>query len=200
VSEPDLASPEARPEGTGESGGQWSEATEALLRDWHNRTAAARSAHYLLASRLRKRNLVVGVPSVVFSAVVGTSLFATLSDANVAKPLRVVIGVVSLVAAVLAALQTFFGFSERAERHVIAADWYSAVRRRLDLLLALPREDRDPPQKTLDEIRKEMSRIGQQAPEIGQSLWAKMARRYKVEDSPKGAPDRERHHPGGPEA
>lgn len=182
MSEPRATSARKRPARPEPKATGWDQSTEDLLKDWHNRVAAARSAHYQLASRMRRRNLVVGVPSVVFSAVVGTSLFATLSDANVPRALRIVIGLVSLLAAVLAALQTFFGFSERAERHVIAADWYSAVRRRLDLLIALPKNERDPPKKCLDEIRKEMSRIGQQAPEIGQALWLKWARKYKVKD------------------
>lgn len=163
--------------------GGWTPKANVLLQDWHDRAAAARSAHYLLASRLRKRNVMVGVPSVIFSAVVGTSLFATLSDANVPRALRVVIGLVSLLAAVLAALQTFFGFAERAERHVVAGDWYSAVRRGVDELLALPESDRGPARESLDGIRKEMSKISQQAPEIGQQLWVKMAKKYKVKDS-----------------
>ena len=172
---------------TGETTPAWDDATEGLLREWHDRTAAARSAHYLLASRMRRRNLGVGVPAVIFSAVVGTSLFATLSDANLARPLRVVIGVISVMAAVLAALQPFFGFSQRAERHVIAADWYSAVRRQLEELIALPSGERGPPKECLDGIRKEMSKIGQQAPEIGEHLWSKVAEKHGVTELPKGA-------------
>ena len=132
---------------------------------------------------MRKRNLLIGVPSVVFSSVVGTSLFATLTREDVNKTLRVVIGLVSFAAAALAALQTFFRFNERAERHVIAADWYSAVRRDLAELIALPPGQRGEPKECLDRVRKEMSKIGQQAPEIGEHLWAKMASRYSVEDS-----------------
>ncbi len=173
-----------RPDG-GRKRAAWDDGTDALLRDWHDRAAAARSAHYLLATRMRKRNIGIGVPSVVFSAVVGTSLFATLSEANVAKSFRVAIGLVSLAAAVLAALQSFFGFSERAERHVIAGDWYSAVKRQLEEIIALPQEERDPPRECLDGVRKEMSKISQQAPEIGQTLWRKVASEHGVVEAPK---------------
>ncbi|MDP8991794.1 MAG: SLATT domain-containing protein [Actinomycetota bacterium] len=162
----------------------WDSASETLLREWRNRTAAAGAAHYVLASRLRKRNLWVGVPAVVFSSVVGTSLFATLSRQEVNRWLRVVIGTVSVAAAVLAALQTFFRFPERAERHVLAADWYSALRRQLDVLIALPADERGPPKESLDRIRKEMSRVGQQAPEIGQQLWSKVAREHGIDEGP----------------
>lgn len=191
MSEPETS----RPEGDRKRAA-WNDETDAVLREWHDRAAAARSAHYLLATRMRKRNIGIGVPSVVFSAVVGTSLFATLSEADVPKSLRVAIGLVSLAAAVLAALQTFFGFSQRAERHVIAADWYSAVRRQLEEIIALPSEERDPPKDCLDSVRKEMSKIGQQPPRSDRPCgrrwrastgWSK---RRRVAERP--APDRGR--------
>src|SRR5947199_1891835 len=92
----------------------WDEHTEALLQDWHNRAAAAQHAHYLLAHRLRRRNLGLGIPAVVFSSIVGTSLFATLTRENVNTSLRILIGCISVLAAVAAALQTFLRFAERA--------------------------------------------------------------------------------------
>lgn len=162
----------------------WDADTENLLRDWHSRSAAAAKAHYALANRCRRRNVLLGVPVVVFSTVVGTSLFATLNEANVDSDIRLAIGTVSVLAAVLAALQTFLRFAERAERHVIAADWYAAVRRGMSEVLALPPAARQPPTKYLPEVRKEMSKIGQQAPDIGAPLWAKVAAAHGVDDAP----------------
>ncbi len=127
------------------------------------------------------------VPVVVFSTGVGTSLFATLNEASVDSTIRLMIGIVSVAAAVLAALQTFLRFAERAERHVTAADWYSAVRRGIAEVLALPPSARQPPAEYLPGVRKEMSKIGQQAPEIGAPLWAKVAAAHDVDDAP---PDR----------
>ena len=169
-----------------ERGSAWNTDSEALLRDWQARVTAARAAHYTLASRLRKRNLLIGVPSIVFSSVVGTSLFATLTKENVDKTLRIVIGLVSFAAATLAALQTFFRFHVRAERHVLAADWYSAVRREIAELIALPPEERGAAKECLDRLRKEMSKIGQQAPEIGEHLWITMAEKYHISDTDSG--------------
>jgi len=162
----------------------WDTDTERLLRDWHNRASAASEAHYRLANRCRRRNVALGVPVVVFSTIVGTSLFATLNDANVSSRARLVIGAVSVAAAVLAALQTFLRFAERAERHVVAADWYAAVRRGTDEVLALPSAAREPPALHLPKVRKEMSRVGQQAPEIPAPMWAKVAKTHDVKDTP----------------
>lgn len=162
----------------------WDRHTEALLYDWHNRAASAQEAHYRLASQCRRRNVQLGIPAVVLSSMVGTSLFATLSKDSVSSGLRVAVGVVSVLAAVLVGLQTFLRFGERAEKHVVAADWYSAVRREAATLLALPPEAREPPRETLDRVRKEMSRVGQQSPEIPARLWSQLAQAHGVQDSP----------------
>ena len=84
----------------------------------------------------------------------------------------------AFLAAALSALQTFLRFSERAEKHVVAADWYSAIRRDLDQLLALAPEERGRPKDCFDRIRKEMSKVGQQSPEIGDRMWDAVAARY----------------------
>lgn len=162
----------------------WDVDTERLLRDWHNRAAAAAMAHYTLANRCRRRNVLLGVPVVVFSTVVGTSLFATLNEASVDSNVRLAIGTISVLAAVLAALQTFLRFAERAERHVLAADWYAAIRRGTAEVLALPPAARQPPTTYLPGVRKEMSKIGQQAPDIGAPVWAKVAAAHGVDDAP----------------
>src|SRR3954467_14778038 len=90
----------------------WNDRTDALIEDWHNRAAAAQHAHYMLAHRLRRRNLGLGIPAVVFSTVVGTSLFASLTQEHVNISVRIIIGCVSVLAAVAAALQTFLRFAE----------------------------------------------------------------------------------------
>jgi hypothetical protein len=161
----------------------WDECAEALLKDWRQRTAAASEAHYKLASGLRRKNLMLGVPVVIFSSVIGTSLFATLANPEAVIPtaLKIAIGSISIAAAILAALQTFLRFGERAEKHVVAADWYAAVRRDIDQLLALSTEERGRPKECFDRIRKEMSKIGQQSPEIGNRLWKVMATKYGVD-------------------
>jgi len=167
----------------------WNERTEMLLQDWHNRAAAAQHAHYLLAHRLRRRNLALGIPAVVFSSIVGTSLFASLTREEINTELRIAIGCISVAAAVAAALQTFLRFAERAAQHVTAADWYAAIRRDTAQLLALPRNARGPVKAALDAVRTQMNRAGQNAPEIGDPLWVKVAKEFHIaEDDPAPVP------------
>jgi hypothetical protein len=158
----------------------WEPTIEGLLVDWRNRVAAAGAGHYRLATRYRRHNALLGIPVVVFSSVVGTSLFATLNEEKVGGALRIGIGTISVLAAIMAGLQTFLRFAERAEKHVIAADWYAAVRREIDELLALPPDGRGRAKDALDKLRKEISKIGQQSPEIDTHVWDEQAERYGV--------------------
>lgn len=162
----------------------WTTKETDLAREWGKRASAAQHAHYYLATTLRRRNLALGVPVVILSAIVGTALFASLSASTDTFPLglRLVVGSVSLLAAVLAAIQTFLRFAERSERHAQAADWYSAIRREVDELLALPAEKRGESKRTLDALRKEFNKAGQTYPEIGETTWARFAPTFGVEE------------------
>lgn len=160
----------------------WAPQQTKLLSEWGHRARAAQHAHYFLASRLRLRNLWLGIPTVVFSAVVGTSVFAALARPNAEIPpaFGAAVGVLSVMAAVMAALQTFLRFAERAEKHVVAGDWYAAIARQIDELLAFPPERRGDAREVLDGIRKEMNKASQSFPEMGEGLWHSMAKAYGV--------------------
>src|SRR5205809_957402 len=134
--------------------GAWSAQVEALLEDWHHRVYAAQSAHYASADRFRLLNYIVGVPAVICSSIVGTTLFAGLEKDS---PRTWLVASTSILAAVLGALQTFLRFAERATLHATAADWYSAIRRDIEEIIHLPVEMRGTPKDCLDEIRKEMN-------------------------------------------
>ena len=90
-------------------------------------------AHYLCGKRAAQKHLLLGVPVVVLSAVVGSTAFLAIGS-NPAAEWKVVTGFLSLSAAVLASLQTFFKFSELAEKHRTSAAAYSSLKRRFDTL------------------------------------------------------------------
>jgi hypothetical protein len=167
----------------------WTPEETQLAQDWGKRAVAAQHAHYYLAAGLKKRNLALGIPVVIFTTVVGTSLFASMatsSDPSTGSSglpgwARFAIGSISIMAAVLAAIQTFLRFAERAERHAQAADWYSSIRREIEELLALPEHKRGDPKKVLDGLRKELNKAGQIYPEIGEKTWHRVAHLYGVE-------------------
>ena len=160
-------------------GRDWSIQVSHLLEDWHKRVYAAQSAHYAAADLFRLMNYVVGVPAVVCSSIVGTALFAGLERDS---PRILAVASASILAAVLAGLQTFLRFPERAAQHATAADWYSAIRRDIEESLHLPVEFRGPAKDCLDKVRKEMNRAGQDAPELNVRFWRREAKRFGVKE------------------
>jgi hypothetical protein len=165
---------------------EWDRKLEVVLEDWRRRAWASQVAHYRVASRLRFENRALGLPVVIFTTAVGTSIFATLNEpsGSVGVWPRVIVATISVGAAVLAGIQTFFGFAQRADQHVIAADWYAAIRRRIEQLQATPREWRGSANDVLDGVRKEMNHVGSQFPEIGERMWNQVARQFGIEEPP----------------
>jgi hypothetical protein len=100
-----------------------------------NRLRAHRMARaqFLAGKRAESMHNLLGIPVVVLTAVVGTTIFSSLgSSPN--RALVIAAGLISLLAAVLAALQTFLGFAQRAEKHRASGVAYSELKRDLDLL------------------------------------------------------------------
>ena len=164
---------------TPSDGTDWTAQITELLEDWRLRVYAAQAAHYAAADQFRLLNYLVGLPAIVFSSIVGTAIFAGLQHDT---PKTFLVASISIAAAVLAGLQTFLRFPERASKHATAADWYSAIRRDIEEMLHLPVESRGNAKQCLDRIRKEMNRVTQDAPELRVRLWQKEARRFGVKE------------------
>jgi hypothetical protein len=159
----------------------WTPRVLDLLDEWHDRAAATAETHYALASRLGLRNAQLGIPVVVLTTFVGTSVFATLQD-QVNASLRIFIGIVSVLAAVLASLQTFLRLAERAEKHRVAAEGWSSIRREIAEKLALHPEHRGThdPEEYLANLRRRIDRIAAQSPEMGDRAWRRAERRFRL--------------------
>jgi hypothetical protein len=134
--------------------------TKGLLVEWWVRADTVQRAHYLSAEHFKGRSLQLGVPSVVLSLFVGTSVFASLQS----KPniyLQITVGFCSVLAAVLAGLQTFLGYGDRAEKHRMAGAKYGAICRELEALIV---SNPPPETKTLDHIREKLDKLALEAP------------------------------------
>jgi len=68
----------------------------------------------------------------------------------------------SIVTAILSALQSFLGFNDKAEKHRTAGSRYNMVGRELELWLAQPQEDLG----RLESIRQRIDTLAQESPHI----------------------------------
>ena len=150
--------------------------TEELLQDWYRRAREAQFALYEAAKPLSRANYNLGIPVALLSAFVGTSIFATLQKDQADTRLRILIGIISVLAAVLASLQTFLRLSERAEKHRAAAVRYGALRRELEAAIAKggPYED-----KLVAGVREKLDSISSDSPEIPARVWTKVEKLLK---------------------
>ena len=151
----------------------WSKAVMQRLFDWECRCAAAEEVHFDVAEELSRRNLFLGIPVVVLSAIVGTSLFASVSGDGVAVWIRIAAGTVSLIAGVLASIQTFLRFGARAEQHRVAAERWAAVKREIEKVRALPAEQVGDANELLDDIKTRMDQAADKAPAMPKRRWSR---------------------------
>jgi hypothetical protein len=165
----------------------------------HYRKVVRRTAraHYKAVDRARKGNLMLGVPVVVTTTVVGTSIFATL-DSQPDATVKIIAGTVSLLAATFAALQTFFGFAERAEKHKIAGANYGCVRRDLELfMLKYASMSEDTRREAIDElgqINARLAQLAQESPDISPRAYVAAVKEIAAEaqgSSPSSPSDEE---------
>ena len=135
-----------------------------LLEKWNEKAKLSRDLHYVASVRLRRWHYWVGIPTIILSASVSTAVFATVEQGPFASHARVMVGVVSVAAAVLAALQTFFRFHERAELHRAAAVGHDSLSRQIEQTLAEETTAHEL-SSAIELIRKRMDELGQ-APEL----------------------------------
>jgi hypothetical protein len=171
----------------------WDDSVEDLYASWHRRVAAAEHGHRLMADRLRRRYLLLGIPVVIFTTLVGTSAFASISKAqgNSIQGLGVdpdivllAVGTISVLAAILSSLQTFLRYATRAEGHRIAALRYETLRRDMATTLALPREARGLVDRDLDSARQRMDRYAKESPTIGERQWVRLSADFDLSTVP----------------
>jgi Protein of unknown function (DUF4231) len=137
---------------------------DELVLAWIRRTREAQMSHYEMAEQLSRRHHWMGVPVIVIAAVVGTSAFASVLSELIPLWAKLCVGAASVLAAVLAALQTFFKFSERAERHKTFGAKFGAVRRELETLHASGHASQEA--NYVNMLREKLDRLAEEAPAV----------------------------------
>lgn len=143
---------------------------DELLVDWRRRARESQFGHFEASKHFGLQHYWTGIPVVVVSAIVGTSIFATLQSQE-ALAIQIVLGMLSVSAAVLASLQTFLGSSEKAEKHRAAGAAYGAIRREIEQTISLGLPEEAEGKKVLDAFRERFDELALQAPEISPKIW-----------------------------
>ncbi|MEU5304700.1 SLATT domain-containing protein [Streptomyces noursei] len=133
-----------------------------ILERWSRGLQMVHVAHNIASERFDHWNRVSGITTAMLSAVVGTTLFASLSTSGLTG-VRVVAGAASLLAAALSAGQLVWNYPELASRHRAAAVRYATLRRQVELRLANRDQMTD---ADVDVTSSEWEQIEQSAPQL----------------------------------
>ncbi|MGZ5435811.1 MAG: SLATT domain-containing protein [Pyrinomonadaceae bacterium] len=152
-----------------------------LLENWEKDTKKIYRAQYDSSVRAQNLNLYLGIPTVILSAIVGTSVFAMLGKTP-GNTSQIAVGIISMVVTALASLQTFLRFSERGERHQATAAGFAALNREARNLLASPPADDKETKERLRSFRERWDELSKNAPTAFKSSW-NLASRRREEDA-----------------
>lgn len=145
-----------------------------LITEWDRDLSVICHGHYDAAGRIAKRNYQLGIPVVVLSSVVGATIFVGHRN----EWLDSALGLASLAAGVLAALQTFLKFAERAEKHREAGARYGALLKELEQAAALP-----PTTESLgswcSSFRERWDAVSLESPTVPTSIWRSHYEKHK---------------------
>ena len=153
-----------------------------LLKLWQTNFKIFLRGHYAAAKQCERRNLWLGAPTFLLSALIGTSVFSTLA-ADPATWAKILVGLTSMLVAILAALQTFLRFSERAEKHRISGANFAALHKKIDQLLVVPPIDEKTLNEAMTSIRSRWDSLSEESPTIPGRHWDKIKRDLATEQS-----------------
>jgi hypothetical protein len=137
-----------------------------LLQQWRSGVRIAHIAHRKASAAYRRRGRYFGVPATAVSVIVGTTVFAAMSESTNQR-LLLIVGTVSILNAVLSGLQTFLNYPVLAEKHHQAGIRFGSLRRKMDAILLGTDEEIA---AALTGLREEWDELEEQAPEPAQGF------------------------------
>jgi hypothetical protein len=143
-------------------------------------------AHYLAADRYNALNRIFGIPVIIITAVIGTTIFGTL-DKNPNPNWKIGAGLFALAGTVLSALQTSLGFAQTAQKHKAAGEAYRTMRRRFEMFhLRYSQAGSDQRQVAMDALEKivaELANLPKEFPTIPEGCYARSEKEAKKRTS-----------------
>jgi hypothetical protein len=110
-----------------------------LLRSYQRSIHVWHTGYDEAASAFCKRGRLYGILTAALSAVVATAAFTSLSTESVPAVWKVIAGVLSSIAAVVAGMAATLKYPEMAVDYRAAANKYGKVRHQIELLMLRPR-------------------------------------------------------------
>jgi hypothetical protein len=146
---------------------------DALLETWYTRVRRAQVGHFQSAVRCERQHLWIGLPAVILSTVVGSSVFASLQK-GASVEMGFLVAFLSILAAILASVQTFLRHTERAERHRLAGTAFGALKKELELKRVIPPKTPEDQEKYMTDFLERWNRLVENSPTTDETIFQKM--------------------------
>ena len=138
------------------------------FQKWANGLRIRHIAHSRAASHYRFWDRLIGLLSTLLSAVIATTIFASLNDSDNQTQI-IVAGSISILSTVVSGAYSFLKMAQLAERHHQAAASFGQLRREVEIIL-----NHDPKklnEEKLHEINKLWSELEKKVPEVPQRIF-----------------------------
>ncbi len=106
-----------------------------LISEWITDAHILLKCHLSMAESTRRKHRNIGIISAVLSAIVGSSIFASLGEENMSKVIIITTGLISLSATILTSILAFLKLPEIANQYHNSGNEYAAVRKEMQFLL-----------------------------------------------------------------
>lgn len=116
---------------------------EDLISNWIKDAHFLLRCHLSLAESTRKKHRFIGITSAILSAVVGSSIFASLGQEEAHRNLIIITGLISLSATILTSILAFLKLPEIANQYHNSGNEYAAIRKELEYLLTFESDDNE---------------------------------------------------------
>lgn len=132
-----------------------------LITNWVVDAQILLKCHLSMAESTRRKHRNIGILSAVLSAIVGSSIFASLGQDSNEKLLVILTGLISLIATILTSVLAFLKLPEIANQYHNSGNEYAAIRKEFEFLLTFESKDQEHVQNEIkrlkikwDDIRK----------------------------------------------
>ena len=140
------------------------------LTNWHRRARDVQLSCYNSATWFDFWHFMIGAPLIVLTSAAATSYYKALVTQH-----RTFLGVpteiLGLLLPILAALQTFLKYGQRAEKFRTTAAKYGSIRREMEQGSSLLFGNKQEAEKLMNSLRKELDTLAREAPEAPSIVW-----------------------------
>ncbi|MGR9087779.1 MAG: SLATT domain-containing protein [Gammaproteobacteria bacterium] len=154
-----------------------------LLKSWRDELKVMMRTHYLLSTRIRRLNYFLGVPAIVMTMLIASYVFFTINQ-DPGFWVKMLAGLIALLATILSSLQTFLKYSEQAENHRNASARYQALFNAIDQAMAFPPKDENALGEWCDKLRERWDELNLEAPTISRRLVSRAAKEIESPPAP----------------